>query len=266
MNGLILVKIGGSLITDKTKAFTPNPETIERIAKEIQEARKEGNLNNLVVGHGGGSFPHRSAAKYQTHKGIVNDDSYKGISVVHNDAARLNSIFVDALLKNGVNAIPVQTSAVCLAEDGKIVHWDSEPMRFSLENNLLPVPYGDVALDTKKGCTIISTELLLDYLAKKLGATRVIIAGKVDGVFTADPAKDPNAKLIPEITAENFEEVKKYLDGSDGVDVTGGMIHKVEQMLELAKSGIQSEIINADKPGVLKRALLGETNLGTVIR
>jgi isopentenyl phosphate kinase len=37
-------------------------------------------------------------------------------------------------------------------------------------------------------------------------------------------------------------------------------------MLELAKLGIESEIINGEKEGYLKRALLGERGLGTVIR
>ena len=64
---LILLKLGGSLITDKTKPYTANIPVIKRLAREIHEAREEKDIN-LIVGHGGGSFPHVSAKKYQTHK------------------------------------------------------------------------------------------------------------------------------------------------------------------------------------------------------
>jgi isopentenyl phosphate kinase len=91
------------------------------------------------------------------------------------------------------------------------------------------------------------------------------MVGKVDGVMTADPSKDKNARLIPEITIKNYAKIKSSLTSSDGVDVTGGMLSKVESMLELAKKGIESEIINGDKPGNLLRALKGEKRIGTVI-
>jgi isopentenyl phosphate kinase len=55
------------------------------------------------------------------------------------------------------------------------------------------------------------------------------------------------------------------LKGS-GIDVTGGMVLKVKKLLQIAKLGVESEIINAAKPDVLKRALLGEEGLGTIIR
>jgi isopentenyl phosphate kinase len=265
MENLILIKIGGSLITDKTKPFTTRPDAIKRIAKEIKEALDEKDMK-LLIGHGGGSFPHQSAKKYQTNKGIINDESYRGIAEVQNDASRLNRIFVQALIDEGINAVSIQPSAGLVAEDGKIVDWYTKSLEQMLEKNLLPIPYGDVALDTTKGCTILSTEMLLNYLARKLKPKKIIIAGEVDGVFTADPHKDPNAKLIPEITTSNFEEMKKYLEGSRGTDVTGGMLHKVEEMLELAQEGFTSEIINVLKEGNLKKAILGEEGIGTIIR
>ena len=60
MKDLILIKIGGSLITDKTKPYTTRPEVIKRIAKEIKEAVSEKDVN-LIIGHGAGSFGHQSA-------------------------------------------------------------------------------------------------------------------------------------------------------------------------------------------------------------
>ena len=220
----------------------------------------------LIIGHGGGSFPHKPAKDYRINEGIVNEESYKGISLVQDAASQLNRIIVGSLIEAGENAISVQPSAELISEDGRIKEWYLEPMKEMLKYNLLPVPYGDVVLDIKKGCCIISTEEILNYLARKLDVKRIILVGIVDGVFTADPQKNPNAKIIPEISSKNYEEIKKYLGGSAGIDVTGGMLHKVEEMFELAKLGIKSEIINANKENYLKRSLLGARGLGTIIR
>ena len=265
MENLILIKLGGSLITDKTKPFVPRLDVIKKLAREIHEAREERGIK-LIVGHGGGSFPHKPAKDYRTNEGIINKESYKGISLVQDAASQLNRIIVKSFIEAGESAISVQPSAGLIAEDGRIKEWYVESIKEMLKHDLLPVPYGDVALDTKKGCCIISTEEILNYLAKKLGSKKIILAGIVDGVFTADPQKNPDARLIPEINSKNYNDIKKYLGGSAGIDVTGGMFHRVERIFELTKFGVEAEIINGEKEDVLKRALLGEKVLGTTIK
>ena len=265
MNDLILVKLGGSLITDKTKPFTSRLDVIRRLANEIHEAREEKDFG-LIVGHGGGSFPHKPAKDYRTNEGIINKYSCKGISLVQDAASRLNRIIVNSLIEAGENAISVQPSSALVTEKGRIKEWYLESIKEMLKQNLLPIPYGDVALDIKQGCSIISTEEVLNYLAKSLNSKKIILAGIVDGVFTSDPQKDPKAKLIPEINSKNYQEIKKYLGGSAGIDVTGGMLHRVERIFELAKLGVEAEIINGERKDYLKRALLGERGLGTTIK
>jgi isopentenyl phosphate kinase len=264
MSDLILLKLGGSLITDKTTPLSPRSDTIQRISQEIHEAKQKSRLN-LIVGHGGGSFPHKFAEEYNTHLGIISKESYKGISLVQDAAARLNRIIIKSLIESGENAISIQVSAAAIAENGRIKNWYIEPLKEMLEKRLLPVPYGDVMLDLSKGCCIISTEEILNYLARYLSSKRIIIAGTTDGVFNMDPKK-PDAKLIPEINSKNYIDVRKYLTGSAGIDVTGGMLHKVDRMFELTRLGFEAEIINGNKEGNLKRALLGERNLGTTIK
>lgn len=257
MDELILVKLGGSLITDKSKPYTVRPDTIRRLSGEVHSARQEKDFN-LILGHGGGSFPHSSAKKYQTQRGYINDKSPEGVAVVQNDAAKLNRIIVDALLNEGERVMSVQPSASCISENGKIKEWYTKPVQMLLAEGMLPVVYGDIGLDVKKGCCILSTEEVLRFLADSFSGRRIIMAGKVDGVMAGE-------KVIPKITRSNFSEIKKHIQGSDGIDVTGGMVHKIEQALDMADTGIQVEIINGDKPGVLKRALLGEEDLGTRI-
>ncbi len=263
MSELVFAKLGGSLITDKTRPFTARMDVIKRLSKEIHEAEGEGKLK-LLVGHGGGSFPHVPAKKYQVHKGVINPETYRGIAEVQDAASKLNRIVVESLIEAGENAVSVQPSACALASEGRIVHFDVRPLKKMLSQNLLPVPYGDVVVDLKRGCSILSTEMIFDYLARKLKPSRIILAGVTDGVFTSDPQLDKKAERIPEITPANFDSIKASLTGSHGIDVTGGMLHKVEILLGLAELGIPSNIINGLEEGNLRNALLGK-KIGTFI-
>lgn len=261
---LVFVKLGGSLITDKNKPYSVNQEVIRRLSREISEAMKEGGIS-LVVGHGSGSFGHVSARRYQTAKGFVSEDSRYGMCVVQNDAAKLNRIVIESLVNAGVPAISFQPSSSCIAADSRIEKCFLKSFKKKLEHGIVPVPYGDIGIDIKKGCCILSTEEVFRYLAEELHPEKIILVGKVDGVFTADPKKDKNATQIKEVSKKNWEEVRKGLSGSDGIDVTGGMIQKIEHSVEMAKNGIEVEIISGLKEGNLKRCLLGE-NVGTIIR
>ncbi len=263
MTGPVLLKLGGSLITNKGKAETPNHAAISRLVKEIHEARKADGFM-LIVGHGGGSFPHQAAHKFQTQKGVHGKESYRGIALVQDAAARLNRIIVKELLATGENAISIQPSACMVTEGGLITGGYLKPIERALDFDMVPVPYGDVAFDLKQGCSIISTERILSFAARKVGASRIVIAANEDGVWEDFPKRK---KLIREITPRNFAEIKRHLKGSSAVDVTGGMLHKVERMLDLAKeTGADVVIVNGSVPGRVKDALLGKKVLGTVVK
>jgi isopentenyl phosphate kinase len=264
MKGLIFVKLGGSLITDKSRPYTERPDVIKRLCQEIHSARSRG--TKLVIGHGGGSYPHEPAKRYQTQKGLISRESARGLALVQDAASRLNRIVVKALLDAGENAISVQPSSFCIAKDKKIMDGYTRSIEKMLESDMLPVVYGDVGMDLSQGCCILSTEEIFSFLAKSLKPERIMMCGKVDGVFTADPGRDKSANLIPQITQRNFPDIRKYLASSDGIDVTGGMLHKVELCLELAKAGPECEIISGLRPGNLEKALSGQKGLGTLIR
>lgn len=260
---VVLIKIGGSLITDKAKPFTLRKRALDVIASEVKRARKEtGKL--LVLGHGGGSFPHVPAKKYSTHLGIINKKSYRGIAEVQDAAARLNRIVIDKLLEKKLPAVSINPSSCYLMEDDKLKTAFFEPIKKLLEFEMIPVLYGDVVLDTKTGCIIMSTERTLGYLGRYLlkqgfKVEKIIHCGQTNGVY------DENGETIKIINSKNFKHYKKVLDGSGGIDVTGGMIHKVEEALKLAKKGIPGLIIDGIEHGTLSRAVKGGSVLGTKV-
>jgi isopentenyl phosphate kinase len=145
-----------------------------------------------------------------------------------------------------------------------------EPVIQALKHGLVPVLYGDVALDRSQGGTIVSTEQIFAHLAQHLDPERIILVGTVDGVFEADPIQEPGAQRIREISAENWTTVRALLGGSYGTDVTGGMLAKVEEMIALVqqKPGLEVHLISGEEAGALRRVLgrSGKRQTGTIIR
>ncbi|RLE72192.1 MAG: uridylate kinase [Thermoprotei archaeon] len=260
---LIFVKLGGSLITEKRTMYTINYNAIKRIAKEIKEAIDTNQNMSLLIGHGGGSFPHPIANIFKISEGFIQKDSVRGFALCQNASSTLNRILVDIMIDYGINVISIQTSACCIAKNGEISKIFLEPIKKSINNGIIPVIFGDCVFDTIKGCTIISTEQIFTYLSKYLRPSRILIFGLVDGVYTSDPQKDKKARKIPEISAKNIDSIK--LKGSYAVDVTGGMFTKVMELLKIAEMGIECEIIGG-KSGYIKKALAGERGLGTIIK
>jgi len=260
MNELIFLKLGGSLITDKTGVEQVRADVLARLADEIGavwQARLP-----LVLGHGSGSFGHVAGAQYGTRQGVDTPAQWWGFAQVSAAAARLNRLVVEALLEAGVPALTIQPSASARCRDGSITDLASHTVENALAAGLLPVIYGDVAFDEGRGGTIISTEEVMDYLVQTLRPSWLLLAGETEGVY------DEAGKLIPAITPANFEAIRPALGGSRGTDVTGGMASKVEAMLHLvqAQSGLTIRIFSGLEPGNLQQLLLNpDQAIGTRI-
>ncbi len=266
-NTLFMIKFGGSLITDKRKPYTVKKNILKRLVKELSELHREG--YKILLGHGGGSFPHTSAKKFKTNEGFIHKDSKIGMSIVHYDAARLNMIVMKYLIDSRVEAYPLQASSIAITSDDTIREMYLETLKHLLRHRIVPVIYGDVGLDIKKGCTIISTEELFRYIALELKNNykiKIIMCEAVDGVFDKDPMMNKDAKLIPLITKDNIDVVLNMVSESYGIDVTGGMRKKVEKLYSLALQGIESIIINGRIRGRLIKAVKGERVRSTLIR
>jgi isopentenyl phosphate kinase len=239
----IYVKLGGSLITDKRMPGTPRLDVIERVVGEIVEARRAVPGLSLILGHGSGSFGHVIGRRYGTRDGVATAEQWYGFAATADAAARLNRIVIKALLDAGVPAWGIQPSVALRCVDGRVIDGPLTAVRGALERGLLPVVFGDVALDDARGGTIASTEEIFDCLAQALAPQRYILAGEVDGVYTSDPLLDPQAQPLATITPSTYAEIRQGLGGSHGVDVTGGMAAKVRHALEVVKRHPRADVI-----------------------
>ena len=266
---LVFLKLGGSIITDKTQPNTPNMDVLKRLATEIKSAiDQRGDELALIIGHGSGSFGHAAAKKYQTTQGDLGAESWRGVVQVTAAASRLNRIVMDTLLEAGISAIQFQPFASARTRKDQLMYLETHPLKVVLEHGIVPVVYGDVAIDAVQGMNIISTEKIFDNLARELNPERILLAGDLDGVYAGDPKINPDAELIEDIDSLNWDEVTELLSGSQTEDVTGGMFTKVRDMyhLTLAMPPMQAMVFSGLKAGNVESALLGHAaDFGTII-
>jgi isopentenyl phosphate kinase len=265
---LIILKLGGSLITDKSKAFTAREKVIARLGREIKSALRviaeEKTSTKIVIGHGSGSFGHTMAAKYRTQEGIINSKSIPGFPLVSDVAIEINRIVTKNFLKVGLRAVSFSPMSFILTSGQKVKNCFLFPIIQALNLGFIPVIYGDVIFDQKQGFCIFSGEKTLNLLAKnlrnKFKKIRIIYLGETDGVY------DKKGKTITKITLKSFNKFEKMIGGSHSTDVTGGMLHKVNESLEMAsRYNIDSIIISGLVHGNLKEVLLGKLISGTTI-
>ena len=266
---LVFVKLGGSLITDKTRAETPRRDVIARLAGEVCRALEAQPGLPLLLGHGSGSFGHWQANRYGTREGVRGWGAWVGFARVAASAARLNQLVTDILIEAGVPVLPIRPSSSARCRDGVLVHLDTLPIKRALDNGLVPLVHGDVGLDEIRGGTIISTEELMAYLAPELRPGRILLLGETPGVMKINAnLGDSRGASFPRIAPGTMKTVLGSLGGPRGRDVTGGMMTKVHQMLNLVQSQpkLSVHILSGLDPGLLTRVLLDpDLSVGTRI-
>ena len=262
---LTMIKFGGSLITDKTMAYSLRFAIISRLVEEVKGICDDGLVSHLVLANGAGSFAHQSAALYGTEGGFSGSKGRFGYCAVQHDAARLNRMVVGVCIEKGLPVVSLQPSVMLRTKNKQIEYVDFSSVLAAAHAGLIPFLYGDAILDQSIGSTIYSTDRILncltEYVKKQKGVTvdRIIHVGDYDGVV------DDSGATIPEITKKNYKTIKKQLYETPVVDVTGGMRDKVEEMLAVAKNGVSSYIISGNKEGNLRACLVGDDFVGTKI-
>ena len=186
-----------------------------------------------------------------------------GFAEVWYRASQLNRYVIEALHDANIPAMAIQPSASIVSKNGVIEKWELSPLEFALNAGMVPVIYGDMAFDSVKGGAVLSTETLMFFLAHRLKPKRILLAGLEAAVWADFPARQ---QKVEKVTPSSYKELENKVGGSHGVDVTGGMKSKVEEMLELAGQipNLNVQIFSGEEAGNVKRTLAGEL-LGTLI-
>jgi isopentenyl phosphate kinase len=231
----IVLKLGGSVVTDKAGDCAIRKDRIAACVKEI--ARRP--AIQVVLVHGAGSCGHPQAHRHRLDRGVPPGD-IAGISETHRAVADLNMAVVDALLRAGREAVGIHLLGYCVAVAGRLQDQNWRPIDLMLSLGITPVLHGDVVTDTTRGASIVSGDQLVASLARALSPDRVGLATDVAGILGKDGA------VVDRISRDRGLGLA---GGSRNTDVTGGMEGKLMELLALADAGIGSSIFHASRIG-----------------
>ena len=250
MSERLILKLGGSVITDKQADCAVNRHQLASIAAAIAAAQTGG----LVIIHGAGSCGHPEAKRYHLDRGARAGET-GGIFVTHRAVSGLNDAVVGALREKGVAAVGIHPLHTGVADNGRLAGFETRHIGKMLDLGMVPVIHGDVVMDLARGACIVSGDQLAGYLAVALPIGRVGLATDVPGVL------DKNGAVVPAITRKTAKGLA--IGSSRHTDVTGGMKGKIDELLGLADHGIRSDIFHVSR---IPDFLSGSAHGGTVVR
>ncbi len=250
-----LVKLGGSVITDKSKKRTIRENILKRLVDEIARSEKK-----VVLIHGAGSFGHILAKEGGLANGFQGEWQLEYFSKVQRDVRELNLHVLDALLDAGLRPVSLPPSMLTIYSNGVMEEMSKELFELYLEIGMTPVSFGDVVLDKERVFAICSGDHIMSALSSMKGLESAIFVTDVDGVYDRPPG-DEGAKLLSEIFPDS-DIASKMLNR----DVTGGIKEKIRRGFMIAEKGAKVMIVNGLVPGRLEKALKGEEVPGTELR
>lgn len=243
---MLLVKLGGSVITEKSGREEFRGAPTARIARALARMREP-----LMVVHGGGSYGHYWSVKYDMHTEPGAADP-RGLARVKRSMIDLNARVLDAMSGAGLSPYCMPPSS--LVSGKRLLPSRAREAARIAESGMVPVTYGDALWYGDGKSYILSGDRLMSALAPAVGARLAVFAANVDGVYGAD------GRVVPEMGR-----------GRAGIspvpgDVTGGMARKVSESRRMARSGTDVLITNGNHPNRMIYAAEGSRFHGTLFR
>ena len=261
---MIILKIGGSILTNKDAVSEVDTKSLKRIASEIKSSL-DNSFKELIIVHGAGSFGHPPAKKYKIGEKFDESEYPQkriGFCETQNAVKKLNMYICEAFIDESLPVVAIPASSFMRATNKRITDGNLDSFKRYLEKGFIPVIYGDVVLDDELEICVISGDQLIQYLAKNLNPDMVVLGTDVDGVYNKNPKTHDDAIFFDKFSSLDDLDT---LEGTTNVDVTGGMVGKIKELLYLADLGIESKIINAEVEDNIFKVLENEDVKGTII-
>lgn len=262
---MIILKIGGSILTNKdSNESEVDTISLKRIASEIKKSL-DNSSKDLIIVHGAGSFGHPPAKKHKIGEKFEQSQYPQkrlGFCEIQNEVKKLNMFICDTFIQYDLPAIAIPASSFITANNKRIVDGNLDLFKKYLNKGFIPVIYGDVVLDDDLEFSVISGDQIIQYLSLNLNPERVVLGTDVDGVYNKNPKTHEDAIFFDKFTSLKDLDT---LEGTTNIDVTGGMIGKIKELLYLADLGIESKIINAEVEDNIFKVLENKEVKGTII-
>lgn len=253
-----LIKLGGSIITDKREYRKFNAETVSRLCREIAESGEQ-----AIVVHGAGSFGHILAKKHRLNDGHESEDQIPAVAQVCYDVRDLDAMIVKELNDAGIPAVSMPPGSCFVMDDRKLIIENPEVMKRFMDLGITPVMFGDVVIDRKLGFAILSGDQVMERLTDIFDIDTVVFVSDIDGLFDDDPKTNPDARMYTDVDPSILESVRSE---SSIDDVTGGVYEKMRAMLRMCSGERECILINGNVEGRLLSVLKGEKTICTRAR
>ena len=245
---MILIKLGGSIITNKEKPLSARRKVIDNLTKSLKKIKEP-----VIIVHGGGSYGHYWSVKYDMHTKERKYD-LRGVAIVKNSMIELNKIILDSLIKNKLNPYCLPPTDFMIGN--KPITNKVKEIKKIAKSGLVPVTYGDALWFGQKKTYILSGDRIMTLLAKILKPRLAIFVLNEDGLYSDLKSK----KLIYELRGQ------RPLISKNKMDVTGGMARKVEEASKISKMGMNVFFVNGNKPERIVKAIKNRKFEGSLFR
>ena len=254
----LVLKLGGSLITDKKIPYSMRNDTVKTASKEIKECLDRKLVDQMVIVHGVGSYGHPPVIEHQLYKGFIDPLQLMPISRTQSKVNQLREVLCTNLQDAGIPVNLFHTSSIASAKQGRIISMHLEAVKGFMKVGMVPMLGGDMVQDSVMGFCVGSGDQVATILTKELHATDLVFATDVPGVYDSDPKVNPEAKLMEELS---LADLKHLSAGDSKLDASGAMHGKLtnlEGIREELRDGLRTSIISMLEPGRLSRLLAGE--------
>ena len=253
----IVIKCGGSVLID--------PKLFKIFIEDVAVLKKLG-FNPIVI-HGGGKRINNKLDELNIKSDFINGlrvTDKNTINIVEDVLIEFNKEIVNALNEQSCetkgitskeyNIITVKPESDKLGFVGTPTHIKTDVLKEIIKVNEVPV-IAPLGLDKNNQTFNINADTVAGSIARELKARRLMIISDVEGVL------DKEKKLIPEINSKKANELINQ------EIITGGMIPKIKNCLDVASNGVKGVvIIDGRKNHSLLFELLSDKGSGTLIR
>ena len=240
----VVVKLGGSVITDKKVAFSYREAAVRGLGSAMASSKVP-----VVLVHGGGSFGHTEARRHGL-SSSRSSPSPEGVSETREAMFNLDAKVCASLSAAGVHPYPFSPFTL-LDRDGGA---GSSFLERLLRAGTTPVTFGDVVHDGK-GFRVLSGDTICVELAEMLGAPRCVMALDVEGVL------DERGAVIGVLSEEGEARISPAR-----ADATGGIALKIKEAMRMASSGTEVRFVSGLRPAEFSKALKGLKFHGTTVK
>jgi isopentenyl phosphate kinase len=258
---IAVIKLGGSLLTEKSTPYKIREGILEAVAHELKECIDLGLIESLVLIHGVGSYGHPPVIEYKLYSGFTDESQLINLSKTQYIVSKFRLMIVDSLIEAGIPVDLMFPSSFVIGKNKEISYYMFKGLEGFLSLGMVPLLGGDIIYDEVMGFSICSGDPLAVVIARELGAKQLIYASDVAGVYEKDPKIDSKASLIKDIDVNEIEKIVQKMEESNKNDTSGKMKGKLTSIIpakDLIEKGLEVSILSMMEPNRLKNFLEGK--------